>query len=573
MSACDTREEHLRLAELRRLSIFGSDPEPAFEELALLAADLLRAPAAAIMFLNHDREWTKAAVGMKRGYGDRDVAFCAHTILRTQPLLVDDARRDPRFADNPHVVDGGVRAYAGAPLRTAAGQNIGTVCIRDFRPRQFTLEDARTLTALAEVVMRELEMRLACSELRRPRPFPQSAELAQMEFLAAFSREMRQPLKKILAIADRLSSADLDSSARTQTSEEIRHDGRGLLDLLGDLLDFSDLELKRDALEIRTCNPGNILRNCVDEIRPLADRCGATVGCEISEEIPELLDTDPGRLRRIVSSLLRNALRCTDRGFINVSAELIPASPMTASILRVDVCQSAPRPAAGPNLNSHKPTPAPVTAGLAVQIARRAANMLGGDVIVTHDTRDIACFRATIPAAIPVQGVDDDTDARMIQEVQPDLNERDSVPGAFFSDAVLGGRKVLIAGDSIGRQSAFTEAFTRVGIQLTCVPNGRHAIGAVMGAADACDPFDMILMDYDMPALDGAAVARELRHLGYTGQILLLCERVEDQAQRRTFEAGADELIGQPYDARQLLKRLANVPSRSEEIPLAEMRV
>src|SRR5690242_18486218 len=137
-------DEGARLAALRRLRLLDSEADPAYQALAELAARLLRTPMAAISLIDADRQWTKAGVGLVHGDEDpRDIAFCAHAIGHdADPWVVNDAAADPRFADNPLVTGGRVGFYAGAPVRTADGHKLGTLCVIDPRPRAFSDDDA-----------------------------------------------------------------------------------------------------------------------------------------------------------------------------------------------------------------------------------------------------------------------------------------------------------------------------------------------------------------------------------------------------------------------------------------------
>lgn len=134
-------DERDRLGALRALGILDTPPEESFDRLARLAAALTGAPIALVSFVDADRQWSKAEVGIQVGETPRDVAFCAHAILvdGDRPFVVNDAAADRRFVDNPLVTgDPGIRFYAGQPLRAPGGERVGTLCIMDRQPRQLT---------------------------------------------------------------------------------------------------------------------------------------------------------------------------------------------------------------------------------------------------------------------------------------------------------------------------------------------------------------------------------------------------------------------------------------------------
>jgi diguanylate cyclase len=238
-----------RLAALRRLNLLDSEADPAYQSLAELAASLLGTPIAAISLIDADRQWTKAGVGLVHGDQDpRDIAFCAHTIASdNEPWVIDDATADPGFADNPLVTGGRVGFYAGAPVRTADGHAVGTLCVIDPQPR--TLDDAgrQTLRTLAAAVSAHVEVRRQTiaaaerhAELRAVLEHSPDAFLscdaestilelnARCERLLGWDRDALVGLRAvdvILPVAEREQHlASLATAARTHGAEGIPHE-------------------------------------------------------------------------------------------------------------------------------------------------------------------------------------------------------------------------------------------------------------------------------------------------------------------------------------------------------------
>lgn len=155
-----------RVAALEAYRILDSDPEQAYDDIVELAAAICDVPAAYISFIDRDRQWLKASVGVEDDEFPRDDAICAHTILAPDPVIVEDLTRDPRFRDSPFVAtENGLRFYAGAPLVTPEGHGIGSLCVVDVKPRMLTGDQTRTLSSLAQLVMRELELRRTADRL------------------------------------------------------------------------------------------------------------------------------------------------------------------------------------------------------------------------------------------------------------------------------------------------------------------------------------------------------------------------------------------------------------------------
>ena len=167
MSAALPENETARLASLRRYAILDTAPEVAFDRINRIAAEVLHVPVSLVTLVDEDRQWFKAAYGFNLPETSRDVSFCAHAILSDEVMVVEDALADARFAKNPLVTGGPrIRFYAGAPIKSSDGFNIGTLCAIDTKPRTLTKSEAAILRDLAELVRDELELRAGHSPAR-----------------------------------------------------------------------------------------------------------------------------------------------------------------------------------------------------------------------------------------------------------------------------------------------------------------------------------------------------------------------------------------------------------------------
>ncbi|MFM8525048.1 MAG: GGDEF domain-containing protein [Cyanobacteriota bacterium] len=151
-------DEPQRLRDLERHGLEGIAPNPFLRRIVDLASDILDMPIALVSLVDERRQWFFARAGLDATETPRNMAFCAHAIAGDSVLVVPDALEDPRFNTNPLVLEPPhIRFYAGAPLRSLEGHNLGTLCVIDRRPRQFSERQVRQLDALAVLAMRELE--------------------------------------------------------------------------------------------------------------------------------------------------------------------------------------------------------------------------------------------------------------------------------------------------------------------------------------------------------------------------------------------------------------------------------
>ncbi|ABD04902.1 diguanylate cyclase/phosphodiesterase with GAF sensor [Rhodopseudomonas palustris HaA2] len=180
--------EQARLTALRRYDILDTPSEDCFDIFPRLVVRAIGVPSAVISFVDSERQWFKARINVTDQQTPRDIAFCAHAILRDRPLVVADATIDPRFHDNPLVTaSGGVRFYAGAPIRTAEGFAIGVLCAIDKVPRLLGKAQLETLRELASLVADQLDLRLANRRLAR--------EVAERERTENHLRSMSRTLE------------------------------------------------------------------------------------------------------------------------------------------------------------------------------------------------------------------------------------------------------------------------------------------------------------------------------------------------------------------------------------------
>jgi signal transduction histidine kinase len=322
--------EAQRLSSLERYAVMDTPTEVAFERMVRLVARIFDVPVAMVTFIDRDRQWFKACIGTDLRENTRALSFCSYTILTDGVMVVPDALLDERFRDNPIVLGLGVRFYAGAPLRTSDGHNIGTLCIYDFKPRpDLTSAQRETITDLAASVMDDLEARLTAQratqaeqalvtvnrELEGRLEQLKALNVAQQRFVADASHELRTPLTLIQGnIEVVLRHPDLDLTERALALTEAKRGAERLGRLVSDMLNLVRNNVPQsethDQLDF-----AQLMRSSLEASRPLAHAHALTSSIEATGHLVGHAD----RLRQLVMILIDNACKYTPAaGRVNV---------------------------------------------------------------------------------------------------------------------------------------------------------------------------------------------------------------------------------------------------------------
>ncbi len=296
--------EAARLDELRELDILDTLPEATYDSITFLASQICGVPIALVSIVDEDRQWFKSRVGLDVGETHRDLAFCAHAINEPDEIMiVKDASTDERFMANPLVTgDPNIRFYAGAPLVTANGSALGTLCVIDRRPRVLTEDQLASLQALSVQVMALLELRRTVRELREQQAALEEASRLREVLMGTVSHELRTPLTAIIGFIEFLNE-DLDPEERAEIVHRLGRQAGDLQHLVDDLLIAARAEA--DSLNVET-----VPVDLATQVSLALEDVSVAVAGSISVAGTQCFASgDPARIRQIIRNLLTNAVR------------------------------------------------------------------------------------------------------------------------------------------------------------------------------------------------------------------------------------------------------------------------
>ena len=287
-----------RLKFLKEYDILDTPADRSFDQFTSLAAKLLDVPVALISLVDTDRIWFKSRYGLDVPQLSLDPGLCASAILLNDMYLVEDAITDPRTLANPLVTgEFGLRFYAAAPLKIKEGYNLGTFCVLDKKPRRFSQTQKDILQSLADMVVTQMELRMATSK----------AISTHKQIVSMYAHDLKNPLTVISLAAELIQEENIDAQAIRALCEQITKAGTKTNNIINKLLDSSYLETNNIGLNFVKLDFGRMLQIIVSTNQMLAAKKNQTLKLNI--ETNAFVMADEEKLNEIVNNLVNNAIK------------------------------------------------------------------------------------------------------------------------------------------------------------------------------------------------------------------------------------------------------------------------
>ena len=405
----------------------------------------------------------------------------------------------------------------------------------------------------------ELRVEQRTQELREAKEAAEAANVAKSQFLANMSHEIRTPMTAILGYADLLADADGSPDERREQIEIIRRNGKHLLGLINDILDLSKIEAGRMTVQRTDCPPHAVANEVISLMRAQADAKRLQLVVEYRAPIPATIQSDPARLRQILMNLVGNAVKFTEQGEVRLVVRMLdpleaPEPRIAFEVVDTGIGMTEEQLAVAfqPFCQAdNSMTRRYGGSGLGLAISWRFARLLGGEITVESAPDRGSRFQLAIPTG-PLAGVRIIEDCREALESTPVESES---PGGS-SETRLSGR-VLLAEDGLDNQRLIAHVLRRAGAEVVVVENGELAVEAYLASRQSGRPFDVILMDMQMPVLDGYAATTRLRALGCRLPIVALTAHAMEGERQKCIEAGCDDYATKPIQRQQLIALIA----------------
>lgn len=368
----------------------------------------------------------------------------------------------------------------------------------------------------------------------------ESASAAKTAFLANMSHEIRTPLTAIIGFAETMLEDNQPEGERRDATRTILHNGRHLLHVINEILDLSKIESHKLEIEVLPTDLPGLMADVQSVMGMLAAERNLDFAVDYAYPIPQQIRTDPTRLKQILLNLCSNAIKFTEKGGVRVSVSFAPeARRLSIAVVDTGIGISPEQLARlfTPFTQADSSTTRRFGGtGLGLYISRQLAHMLGGDIDIKSmpglGTR-VEVTVATGEVAGLIHGHPEAGAGRFATLVPPPAP---SAPG------LLRGR-VLLAEDSPDNQRLIGHYVRQTGAELAIAHNGKRAVDEALS-----DHFDLILMDMQMPVMDGVEATRLLRRAGYRGPIVALTANVFRDDRDRCAQAGCTDFLTKPID-------------------------
>ncbi|MFO7744711.1 MAG: ATP-binding protein, partial [Psychroflexus sp.] len=554
-----------RLKALESHNTIKPEQEKNLDELVELASRICKTPIGLITFIDEELQYDKSSVGMPDNSRSRADSFCQYTILQDDILEVENLSENEIFRFNPFVKESpNFRFYAGTPLSTSEGLNIGTLCVIDTKPGQLSSHQKEALRIIAKQIMAQLEInrlninleekeesqlvekinetrkKLDSKELEneqlhkalnKAKREAERAVVAKDNFLSNMSHEIRTPLNAIIGFSDILKKEKLNDT-QIDLIDTISNAGENLLSIINDILDLSKIESGQFILEKKPFSPAKALKAVCEMQSEKATEKNIKLENEIDDTVPELVLGDEFRLSQITTNLINNAIKFTQDGFVKVSAsaDLLDDDNCTLTIKVQDSGIGIPedkqqlvfeRFTQADSATSHKFG----GTGLGLNIVKLLVDKFNGSLSLESKVGEGSVFTVSIPFKI---------ERELEKAKQKEIPEHKFIPA-----------RILLFEDNPLNQKLAQKVLSDLGHELITVSNG---VEGVEWLRNNNNQVDLILMDLRMPEMDGFQATSKIRkELKLDAPIIAMSAHSLSQGKTKCIEYGMDDFLAKPF--------------------------
>ena len=490
---------------------------------------------------------------------ERGFCLCGRSLESGETIVSDDCLCDPRHEQT----FAGMTSHGHYIIPLRHGDvTLGILCLyTDPYPSQIKSR-LDFLQSLGELMGLAIANDSLTENLRHAKEVAEAASQSKSTFLANMSHEIRTPLNGILGFTEllRKGAADNDPVQQKEFYDTIHSSGSHLLNLINDILDISKVEAGQMIFERVDVSPSHIVSDAASMLRVRAQEKGIELNVEYEGKVPKTIYTDPARLRQILMNLVGNSIKFTEHGEVRVLAKLVGQNgkPMMSFEVRdtgIGIADEKIEKIFDPFTQADSSVTRRFGGtGLGLSMCKQLVEALGGTIGATSVEGVGSRFEFTIdPGPIDPESLIDGED--LAEAVQQRKNKKTEAP--VLPKSIRG--RVLLVDDGETNRRFVRLALKQTGVEIVEAENGEQAVSQI-----ATQNFDLVLMDMQMPVMDGYTATQVLREQGITIPIIALTANAIVGDKKKCLAAGCTGYLSKPIKHDLLLQTVADALAEND---------